>query len=381
MEVSISMSNHSNEKKRVGVFFGGPSVEHEVSLISARSVIKNIDRNTFNVFPVYIDRKGVWHLVDLCEFESKGNVKFLGSGFLVPILGESGSSGFFEVEEGMVRRRIEIDVVFPVLHGTYGEDGSFQGLMDLMFIPYVGSSVLGSSVSMDKIVMKSILQANGIPIPRFLGFDRNKWLCEKVDIRERINQKIGFPCFVKSANLGSSIGISRVVSLDLLDEAVEDSFRYSERVIVEAEVPNPREMEVSVLGFDNPKASLPGEIIPKREFYDYKAKYLDEDTELVIPAEIDEQCVRQLQELSIKVFSTLACSGMGRVDFLMERDSGKIYVSELNTIPGFTSISMYPKLWEASGLPYKELITKLIDLAFERFARVRRLKRCSEKNL
>ncbi len=236
-----------------------------------------------------------------------------------------------------------------------------------MGIPYVGADVLGSSIGMDKVVMNEILRDNKLPVVDFFGFTKSEWESKKNEIINRIKAEIDYPCFVKSADLGSSVGISKVDSEELIYNAIESSLKYSNKVLVEQAVINPREVEVSVLGNENPVASLPGEIIPKKDFYDYEAKYHDDSTELKIPAELSPLMIDELKDLAVKTFTSLCCSGMGRIDFLINSNNEDIFVSEINTIPGFTSISMYPKLWEVSGIPYRELLTKLIDLAEEKF--------------
>ncbi|MFQ5787749.1 MAG: D-alanine--D-alanine ligase family protein, partial [Thermodesulfobacteriota bacterium] len=281
---------------------------------------------------------------------------------------------FYEIMNDKVTNEYGVDVIFPVLHGTFGEDGTVQGLFKLLGIPFVGASVLGSSVGMDKIIMKSIFREYGLPVVNFNGFYKHEWNSERDKIKDKIIKEITIPCFVKSADLGSSIGITRVNSKSDLEKAIEFASSFSERVIIEKAVLNAREIEISVLGNENPIASLPGEIIPHREFYDYTAKYIEDSTELIAPATIDNETQSKLQECAIKAFKAINCSGMGRVDFLLERDSDAFFISEVNTIPGFTHISMYPKLWELSGLGYQKLISRLIDLAFERHEKIRQLK-------
>jgi len=356
--------DHGKDKKTVAVVFGGVSVEHEISVISARSVLKNMDRDQFDILPVFIDRTGIWHVVSEGDIYKKECPDFNEKRFLVPLTGNTDKPGFIELEDGSPRAQYPIDIVFPVLHGTYGEDGSIQGLLELMYVPYVGSSVLGSAVSMDKIVMKSVLREKGLPVVDFTAFSRKEWSARRSLILESIEKDVGFPCFVKSADLGSSVGISKVRNSDGLKDAINSSFEYSNRVLVECAVENPREIEVSVLGDEDPAASVPGEILPEREFYDYEAKYRDGTTKLVIPAQLETSVTGKLKKMAVDCFNALDCSGMGRVDFLINRNTGAIFISELNTIPGFTSISMYPKLWEVSGLGYTELLNRLIELAF-----------------
>ncbi len=351
--------------KKVAVIFGGRSVEHEISILSAKSILRNIDRSKFEVFPIYIEKSGTWRAADTEGWLGEGEFEYKADSFLSPSLNPE-ERVLYEIAHDKVIEEHEIETVFPVLHGTYGEDGTVQGLFELMGVPFVGASVLGSSVGMDKTVMKAVLKEAGLPVVQHIDFYKYEWETGSTALKNNIINKIGFPCFVKSADLGSSIGISKVDSEDALDEAVNFSCRFSNRVLVEKAVVAPREIEVSVLGNDAPEASCPGEIVPKREFYDYTAKYLDEDTALIAPAELDQDVTSRLGELAVGAFKALDCKGMGRVDFLMDRQTNELFISEINTIPGFTQISMYPKLWELSGIPYSELITRLIELAIER---------------
>lgn len=353
--------------KTVAVIFGGACVEHEISLVSSKSIISNIDRTKFDIYSIFISKNGNWHRAEVDKWLSGGDLKVDENSQLLPSLTINETGCFFEIKNGCVIKTVNVDVIFPVLHGTYGEDGSVQGLFELMNIPYVGSGVLGSSIGMDKIVMKDILRNAGIPVVDYLGFNVSHWNEKKDDIIEDIANFISFPCFVKSADLGSSVGVYKIYSVDEVNKAVQSSLKFSNRVIVEKAVNNTREIEVSVLGNEKPIASLPGEIIPKKEFYDYEAKYDDNETELVIPANLSDGLVEKLKEISLNTYTSLSCSGMGRIDFLMDSKTEEIYVSEINTIPGFTSISMYPKLWEVSGITYKDLLTKLIELAENRF--------------
>jgi D-alanine-D-alanine ligase len=352
-------------KLKVGIVFGGRSVEHEVSLLSAKSVIKNIDSDIHDIYPIFIDKNGLWHKVGINEWLNDGELDVHIESFLTPSLNYE-NPVFFEISESKVLDELKLDVVFPVLHGTYGEDGTIQGMFELMGIPFVGASVLGSSIGMDKIVMKAVLKESSLPVVPYIGFYKHEWESRKEGIRDFVLNQIGFPCFVKSADLGSSVGISKINSESKLDDAIDFSCQFSNRILVEKAVSNPKEIEISVLGHENPTASLPGEIIPHREFYDYTAKYLEEGTGLIAPAQIDEDMTNKLRELAIKTFKALDCSGMGRVDFLIDGDTGDISISEINTIPGFTQISMYPKLWEISGISFTELITKLIQFAIDR---------------
>jgi D-alanine-D-alanine ligase len=350
---------------RVALLFGGKSGEHEVSLRSAASVLNALDREKYEVVPIGITKEGQWR----CDpgFTEAAFFQILKSGISVFLPGEPGGHHLIQIEpeQGAIRGRTSIDVVFPALHGPYGEDGTVQGLLEMAGIPYVGAGVLGSAVGMDKDVMKRLLVQAGVPGVEFVAFLDSQWQRQPDRIFQEIAEKLGFPCFVKPANLGSSVGISKVKGPEGLEAAINLACQYDRKVIVEQGV-EARELECSVLGNDDPIASLPGEIIPSREFYDYEAKYIDENSRLLIPAPLAEGQIRRVQELAIKTFLTTECAGMARVDFFLEKGTGQILVNEINTIPGFTSISMYPKLWEATGIPYPELIDRLIQLALER---------------
>ena len=350
---------------KVAVVFGGRSVEHEISILSAKSIIRNIERDRFEVFPIFIEKSGTWRTAGIEGWLEEGGFEYSLDSFLSPSLNPE-RHVFYEIAGDKVVDEHKIDAVFPVLHGTYGEDGTVQGLFELMGVPFVGASVLGSSVGMDKILMKAVLRESGLPVVEHMGFYKFEWESSKSELRKRILDEIGIPCFVKSSDLGSSIGITKVGLEDGLEEAVQFSCRFSSRILVEKAVVNPREIEVSVLGNDEPIASCPGEIVPHREYYDYTAKYLDDSTGLIAPAELDEEITGRLSELAVSAFKALDCSGMGRVDFLMEKETNELFISEINTIPGFTQISMYPRLWEISGIGYTELITRLLELAIER---------------
>jgi len=367
-------------KLSVALIFGGKSVEHEISVISAISIYKNIDNKKYSVIPILIEKKGNWKKVKLRPNKKNNIIEIINRVNITPLINNS-KFAFLELNKLKNSKNLNIDVAFPILHGTLGEDGSIQGLFELMNIPYVGANVHGSAIGMDKISMKSVLKYSGIPVLDFLGYDKSSWLENPNKILLEIKNGIGIPCFVKSANLGSSIGISKVESSRKLKESIEYSLRFSDRILVEKAAINPREIEVSVLGNNNPKASVPGEIIPKKGFYDYEAKYSDDSTELIAPAKLNKKITKQLQDLAVDVFKALDCSGMGRIDFLIEKESEKIYVSEINTIPGFTQISMYPKLWELSGIKYKKLITTLIELALEKHKEKNKLSTDYEQKL
>lgn len=355
------------KKLRIGVIFGGRSGEHEVSLRSAESVINALDREKYDVVPIAITKEGRW-------LKSSEATQLLPSAVIesadkhVAILGDPTDRGLAWIAaQGVSEARESLDVLFPVLHGTYGEDGTIQGLLEMADIPYVGCGVLASSAGMDKVIMKRLFREAGLPIVAYTHFLRTQWEANPVPIAGRIIEEIGFPCFVKPANLGSSVGISKAPDRASLDQAIELAARFDRKIIVERGV-DAREIEVSVLGNNEPLASLPGEIVPKTaEFYDYTAKYVDAGgARLVIPAEIPAETTSKLQQLAIRAFQAIDGSGLARVDFFLERQTDEILVNEINTMPGFTAISMYPKLWEASGVGYPALVDRLIDLAVER---------------
>lgn len=346
-------------KIRVGVVFGGRSGEHEISLRSAESVVRSLDRNKYDVVPIGITHEGKW----LSPGKSIGLLPpketietTLAKGEPAALTAEPAAHG-------------DVDVIFPVLHGTYGEDGTIQGLFDLANIPYVGAGVLGSAVGMDKDVMKRLLRDASLPVVDF-------WTIKKNDIAsfvEEDSRSLPYPVFVKPANLGSSVGISKVHGLSELRDALKTAAEYDRKIVIEKGV-DAREIEIAVLGNDDPIASIAGEIIPAREFYDYEAKYVSDDSRLLIPAPLTPEQNAEAQRLAIATFKILEGSGLGRVDLFLERSSGKFYVNEINTMPGFTSISMYPKLWDASGVPYSELIDRLLTLALERHAEKNKLR-------
>jgi len=353
------------EKIKVAVLFGGKSGEHEVSLRSAISVLKAMDREKYHLIPIGITKEGQWRSDP--GFLEDDLIRILETGTSVFLPAEPASHHLIQIQphRNAIEGKVAIDVVFPVLHGTYGEDGTIQGLLEMANIPYVGAGVLGSAVGMDKDVMKRLLKEAGIPQVGFLAFLDFQWQCKPDRIRQEIAEKLRFPCFVKPANLGSSVGISKVKSPEALPSAIDLAYQFDRKVIVEQGV-EAREIECSVLGNDQPMASLPGEIIPSREFYDYEAKYIDDESRLLIPAPLREDQLRRIQELAIQTFLATECAGMARVDFFLVKQSGEILVNEINSIPGFTSISMYPKLWEATGVSYSELVDRLIQLALER---------------
>ena len=315
------------KKLKIGILFGGKSAEHEVSVNSARNVINALDKKRYQVISIKINKNG----------------KF---------------------DFSIVKR---VDVIFPVMHGPFGEDGSMQGLLKLAGIPFVGAGVLGSAVGMDKDVMKRLFKEAGIPIGKFVTLKAG----EKINF-SKIRRELGMPVFIKPANMGSSVGVSKVRNETEWDQALKEAFKFDTKIIIE-EFIDGREIECAILGNSDPKASIPGEIIANQEFYSYNAKYVDEGYVIEIPAKIDKKTTEKIQDLAVKVFKTLNCEGMGRVDSFVKKN-GEVFVNEINTIPGFTDISMYPKLWEASGLPQTKLLDKLIDLAIERFNKEKELK-------
>ncbi|MDI9260740.1 D-alanine--D-alanine ligase [Alicyclobacillus sendaiensis] len=380
-----------NRKLRIGVIFGGKSGEHEVSLQSAKSVMDALDPLHYTTIPIGISKDGRWHV-------GKGAWKALDAkqpAALPAKSAENASSpskrfinreiqGLSSVE---VRRSPdwlppalvnEIDVVFPVLHGTFGEDGTIQGLLEMVGIPYVGSGVLASALGMDKIAMKQVFSAVGIPQARWVGFTRASWTQDNGRIVREIEEQLGYPCFVKPANLGSSVGISKARDQRELVQAVHLALTYDRRVIVEEAI-DAREIEIGILGNDHPMASVAGEILPKREFYDYEAKYQDGGAELRIPADLSAEERKAVESYAIQAFQAIDGAGLARVDFFVERGTGRVLVNEINTMPGFTRFSMYPKLWEASGLAYDKLLDRLIELALERHAERSQLLRSYDK--
>lgn len=357
-------------KIRVGILFGGKSAEHEVSLQSAKNVIEAIDKDRYEVVLIGLDKQGRWLLHDPTHFLlNRNNPK------LIKLNETSGGVALVPQSNGRISNLSDrqcdtsVDVVFPILHGPFGEDGTVQGLLKLANVPFVGAGVLGSAVGMDKDVMKRLLKNARIPIGKFLAFHIND---EGLSYDE-ISKQLGTPLFVKPANLGSSVGISKVKSSGDFNAAIARAFDFDTKILVEEYVEG-REIECSVLGNENPVASVPGEVLPSHEFYSYEAKYIDENgAALQIPAKVPAATAQRIQQLAVETFKILCCEGMGRVDFFL-KDDGAIFVNEINTIPGFTSISMYPRLWEESGISYSDLIDKLLRLAIERFEREQRLK-------
>ena len=361
-------------KKKVALIFGGRSGEHIVSLMSAASVMKEIDRDKYEIFPVGITREGKWLTSDDI-WQTLWENKSYDRAYQLLLKTDPKSPGFW-IQVGTANKAsecLQIDIAFPLLHGPYGEDGTIQGLLEMIGIPYVGSGVLASSLGMDKVIMKTLFREAGLPVVPFVSFDRTQWMMDKKGCMENVGPKIGYPCFVKPANLGSSVGISKVNEGHTLKAAIEEAFLYDEKIIIEA-FADGREIECSVIGDLEVEASLPGEIIPGHDFYSYNAKYVDDTTKLIIPANLEDDIIKKVQEYSCKAFRVINGSGLARVDFFVKTSQNKLWVNEINTIPGFTKISMYPKLWEASGLSYKELINRLLQVAETRFKRRRALR-------
>jgi D-alanine-D-alanine ligase len=391
------------QKLRVGILFGGRSGEHEVSLLSAASVLNAIEKNKYEVVPIGITKEGRWLTAEHAENLLQGKaadksvrstqaaqslragdpestpgaaVLARGESVVVPPEPVHRQSGLvpFQTDSALRRaadRAINVDVIFPVLHGTFGEDGTIQGLLELADIPYVGAGVLGSAAGMDKDIMKSLfLAAAGIPIVKHVTILRSAWETQPKKVSKLVESKLKYPVFVKPANLGSSVGISKAHNRKELGPAIIEAARFDRKIVIEQGVGGAkhkaREIECAILGNDDPLASVPGEIVPIKEFYDYNAKYLAEGSELIIPAKLTKPETKKIQTLAIQAFKAVDCSGLARVDFLMDAKTRKIYLNEINTMPGFTSISMYPKLWAASGLPYPDLIDRLIQLGLER---------------
>jgi D-alanine-D-alanine ligase len=391
------------KKLRVGILFGGRSGEHEVSLLSAASVLKAIDRSRYEVVPIGITKQGRWVVSGDAErllageFPDSGTLRAgdpqhtapaallaKGQGVIVPPMpaaggGRGGALVPFEREASSIspaQDALQLDVVFPVLHGTFGEDGTMQGLFELAGLAYVGSGVLGSATGMDKEVMKRLFLAAGLPLTKHVTFLRREWEKSPKKIIARLESELKYPLFVKPANLGSSVGISKAHDRKELGPAIAVAAGFDRKIVVEQAVGSrgnrtsmgkARELEVAVLGNDEPIASVVGEIVPGKEFYDYEAKYLSEGSQAIIPAKLTKQQSKQVQAMALDAFRACDCAGLARVDFLLEAgDSGRLYLNEINTMPGFTSISMYPKLWEASGVKYRDLISRLIELALER---------------
>ena len=362
------MTPDNKKRLRIGILFGGRSGEHEVSLASAASVIRGLDPDKYEAVPIGITKEGHW-LVGAGAQKMLPEV--LKGGQRVMMTADPTDAALVRLDGSGGGQRI--DIVFPVMHGTFGEDGTIQGLLDLAGLPFVGAGVLGSAIGMDKDVAKRLLQVAKIPVVPWITVHRHDWESKPHALQTAIEAQFEYPVFVKPATLGSSVGMTKVHSREELAPALNLACEFAMKILVEESV-TAREIEVSVLGNHNPQASVPGEIVPHREFYDYAAKYLEEGTQLLIPADLKPPQVKKFQNYAVDAFRALELSGMARVDFFLQKNGSKIYLNEVNTIPGFTSISMYPKLWEASGIPFRELIDKLIELALEQHAEKARTK-------
>jgi len=361
------------KRLRIGVIFGGRSGEHEVSLVSATSIINSLDREKYEVVPIGITPEGRWISSGrvLSLLKEKAGLESEPERFLAP---EPNRQALITADGG-IKSDLPLDVVFPVIHGTYGEDGTLQGLLEMASIPYVGAGVLGSAVGMDKIAQKQILERTKFPVVKYVYFPTSEYAATPRRIVNAIERSLQYPVFVKPANTGSSVGISKVHLRKELLTALEIASGYDRRIIVEQGVTNAREIECAVLGNDSPVASVLGEIVPSNEFYDYEAKYVDGKSQAFIPALLPKRVASKIRRMAVQAFRAIDCAGMARVDFFVGRRNNRIWLNELNTIPGFTSISMYAKLWESTGLSYSALLDRLIELALERHAGKKMLKR------
>ena len=379
------------KRMRVGVIYGGRSSEHEVSLASAAAVMANLDPDRYDALPIYIHRDGHWSLAErpptsssaadvIDQSRSLPDEPSTAPTHSVHLVSHPGEETLLTIQrEGAlppggtsaIVKGLTLDVVFPVLHGPYGEDGTLQGLLELSDIPYVGAGVFASAAAMDKTAAKVLLAGHGLPVVDYSVVSGPDWEARRTATLDRLVERLTFPLFVKPANLGSSVGISKVRDRDGLERAIELARQFDRKVLVEVAVPRARELECAVLGNDDPAASVPGEIVPAGEFYDYNAKYLDDQSRLIIPAALTDEQTTKIQTMALTAYRAIDCTGMARVDFLMDGTNDELFINELNTIPGFTTISMYAKMWEASGLEYPALLDRLIDLARERHAHTR----------
>jgi D-alanine-D-alanine ligase len=375
------------KRLRVGVLYGGRSGEHEVSLASAAAVFANLDRGKYDPVPIRIEKDGRWALADrppsaasaaeVIEQSRLEAARQIRAGREVHLVARPSEETILSIKrapepaaeptEALVTG-LHVDVIFPVLHGPYGEDGTIQGLLELANVAYVGAGVAASALGMDKALMKVMFSAHGLPVCDYRVVLRRDWERRAPEIAQDLERALGVPMFVKPANLGSSVGISKAKDQKSLRDAMDLAGSFDRKIVIEAAVPNAREIECAVLGNDDPAASMPGEVVPSREFYDYEAKYLDEGSQTIIPADLPPATAEEIRRLSIAAFQAIDCAGMARVDFLVNRENGQIFLNEVNTIPGFTTISMYSKMWAASGLEYPALLDRLVALALERHA-------------
>jgi D-alanine-D-alanine ligase len=381
------------KRLRVGIIYGGRSGEHEVSLASAAAVFTHLDRTRYEPIPLRIEKDGRWAIADrppsamsaadVIEHARVESGRLLRSQREVHLVAHPSDETILSIDRSAGRDEdgaramvtgLGLDVIFPVLHGPHGEDGTVQGLLELANVPYVGCGVLASAVGMDKAMMKVVFAERGLPIVDYAVVRRGDWMRDPAAVNAAIVSRLAFPLFVKPANLGSSVGISKARNGPELARAITLAAEFDRKVVVEAAVPNAREIECAVLGNDEPAASVAGEVIPSREFYDYEAKYLDEGSKTIVPADLEPALVAEVQRLSKAAFVAIDGAGMARVDFLLERGTSQLYVNEVNTIPGFTTISMYSKLWAASGVSYPALLDRLLQLALERHAEKQQLR-------
>jgi len=347
-------------KTKLGILYGGKSTEHDVSIQTAFAVMKALDREKFEIYPIYITIEGHW----IKGPKLDGPIE---SAEALELSDNNGHSALaVDPSVFMVGENETLDVIFPLLHGANGEDGTVQGLLELLNLPYVGNGVLASAAGMDKIVMKDIFAQAGLDQVNFVAFIRNEWEKDKERAYQKVEDELGYPCFVKPVNCGSSVGVNKCTTRAELAAAFIEAFQFDRKVIVEEGV-TAREVEIAVLGNDEPQCSVAGEIVPKKDFYDYNAKYADNSTGLIIPAEINEAEYQQLKDMAIKAFKALDCSGLVRADFFLTKD-GRALINEVNTMPGFTPVSMFPLLWKESGIDYPQLIERLVELAKERYA-------------
>ena len=379
------------KRVRVGVIYGGRSSEHAVSLASAAAVISNLDPDQYEVFPIYIYPDGRWSLAEhpptsssaaqvINQSKSRSASASMKVRRTLQLLPHPSDKTLIAIEQKNgnsipeIIDTLTLDVLFPVLHGKHGEDGTLQGLLELANLPYVGAGVFSSAAAMDKTVAKVLFKGRELPVVDYCVVSKKDWDASRTATLALLVQQLTFPMFVKPANLGSSIGISKAVQVDELEKSIDLARMFDHKVLVEVAVPEARELECAVLGNEDPIVSLPGEIVSTGQFYDYAAKYLDTDSKLIIPASLTEEQTSQIKKLATTAFQAIDCAGMARVDFLMDGTNGQLFLNEINTIPGFTTISMYPKLWQASGLNYSSLLDRLIELAFDRHASKQSLK-------
>ena len=355
-----------SRKTRVAVLFGGRSAEHEVSVTSARSLLQAIDKTKYDITMIPITKEGRWlPATDASRVLAAGVAE--GDRVLPAAFDYTAGTGQLEGDR-TEKAPVQVDVVFPLLHGPFGEDGTVQGLLELAGVAYVGSGVLGSAVGMDKEMMRRAFRAEGLPCVEYISVLRSRWRAEPGRVQSEIEDRFGYPLFVKPANMGSSVGVTKAKDGASLSLGMEEASRYDRKIIVEAAAENCRELECSVLGNEAPEVSLVGEVVPGNEFYDYDAKYVDDNSGLIVPAQISPQAAAEVQDLSKRSFHAVEACGLARVDFFLSRADGRVLISEINTMPGFTPISMYPKLWDATGVSYPELIDRLIQLALHRHA-------------